>query len=108
MLLKIEITSFPYMEIISHKKTKNCIHSHFVIRYSCSAIYLKFIQFIFDHNNTMPFLDRNLPVKSSKCEKMVVKQQMARHKKSCDSGTLKCPKCSHFYTEERGLELPPC
>ena len=47
----------------------------------------------------MPSLDRNLPVKCSKCEKMVVKQQMARHKKSCDSGTLKCPKCPHFYTK---------
>ena len=40
----------------------------------------------------MPSLDRNLPVKCSKFEKTVVKQQMARHKKSCDSGTLKCPK----------------
>ena len=49
----------------------------------------------------MPSLDRNLPVKCSKCEKMVVKQQMARHKKSCDSGTLKCPKCPHFYTKRK-------
>ena len=32
---------------------------------------------------------------------MVVKQQMARHKKSCDSGTLKCPKCPHFYTKRK-------
>ena len=47
----------------------------------------------------MPSLDRNVPVKCAKCEKMVVKQQMARHKKSCDSGTLKCPKCPHFYTK---------
>ena len=52
----------------------------------------------------MPSLDRNLPVKCTKCEKMVVKQQMARHKKSCDSGTLNCPK----WKDERGLELPPC
>ena len=49
----------------------------------------------------MPSLDRNLPVKCSKCEKMVVKQQMARHKKLCDSGTLKCPKCPHFYTKRK-------
>ena len=49
----------------------------------------------------MPSLDRNLPVKCAKCEKMVVKQQMARHKKSCDSGTLKCPKCPHFYTKRK-------
>ena len=49
----------------------------------------------------MPSLDRNLPVKCSKCEEMVVKQQMARHKKSCDSGTLKCPKCPHFYTKRK-------
>ena len=49
----------------------------------------------------MPSLDRNLPVKCSKCEKMVVKQQMARHKKSCDSGTLKCPKCPHFCTKRK-------
>ena len=34
-------------------------------------------------------LDRNLPVKCTKCEKMVFKQQMARLKKSCNSGTLK-------------------
>ena len=49
----------------------------------------------------MPSLDRNLAVKCTKCEKMVVKQQMARHKKSCDSGTLKCPKCPHFYKKRK-------
>ena len=32
---------------------------------------------------------------------MVVKQQMARHKKSCDSGTFNCPKCPHFYTKRK-------
>ena len=47
----------------------------------------------------MPSIGRNLPVKCTKCEKMVVKQQMARHKKSCDSETLKCPKYPHFYTK---------
>ena len=46
-------------------------------------------------------LDTNLPVKRTKCEKMVVKQQIARHKKSCDSGTLKCPKCPHFYRKRK-------
>ena len=49
----------------------------------------------------MPSLDRNLPVKCTKCEKLVVKQQMARSKKSCDNGTLKGPKCPHFYTKRR-------
>ena len=49
----------------------------------------------------MPSLVRNLPVKCTKGEKMVVKQQMARHKKSCDSGTLNCPKCPHFYTKRK-------
>ena len=44
-------------------------------------------------------LERTLPVKCTQCEKMVVKQQMARHKKSCDSGTSKGPKCPHFYTK---------
>ena len=46
-------------------------------------------------------LDTNLPLKRTKCEKMFVKQQMARHKKSCDSGTLKCPKCPHFYRKRK-------
>ena len=51
-------------------------------RFSCSATYLNFIQFILDQNNTMPSLDRNLPIKCTKCEKKVVQQQMARHKKN--------------------------
>ena len=49
----------------------------------------------------MPSIDRNLPVKCTKCKKMVVKQQMARHKKSCDRSTLNCPKCQHFYTKRK-------
>ena len=49
----------------------------------------------------MPSLDRNLPVKCTKCEKLVVKQQMVRHKKSCDSGTLNCPKCPNFCTKRK-------
>ena len=32
---------------------------------------------------------------------MVAKQNMARHKKSCDSGTLSCPICSIFYTKKK-------
>ena len=32
---------------------------------------------------------------------MVVKQQMARHKESCDSGTLKFPEYPHLYTKRR-------
>ena len=47
----------------------------------------------------MPALDRNIPVKCTKCNKMVAKINMARHKNSCDSGTLSCPKCPKFYTE---------
>ena len=50
---------------------------------------------------TMPTLDKNLPVKCTKCSKMVVKKNMARHKKSCDSGTLFCPECPHFCTKNR-------
>ena len=49
----------------------------------------------------MPALDRNLPVKCTKCEKMVVKKNMARHKQSCDSGTLSCPKCPNYYTQKK-------
>ena len=49
----------------------------------------------------MPSLDRNLPVKCTKFERMVVKQQMARHKKLCDSETLKGPKSPPFYTKRR-------
>ena len=49
----------------------------------------------------MPILDRNLPVKCTKCNKMVVKKNMATHKKACDSGTLFCSKCSHFCTKKR-------
>ena len=49
----------------------------------------------------MPALDRTLPVKCTKCEKMVVKKHMARHKQSCDSGTLSCPKCSNFFTKKK-------
>ena len=44
----------------------------------------------------MPSLDRNIPVKCTKCKKTVVRQQWAWHKKSCDSGTLNCPKYPHF------------
>ena len=49
----------------------------------------------------MPAFDRNLPVKCAKCEKMVAKYDMARHKKSCDSGTLSCRKCPNFYTKKK-------
>ena len=52
-------------------------------------------------NITMPALDRNLPVKCTKCEKIVVKKHMARHKQSCDSGTLSCPKCPNFFTKKK-------
>ena len=48
----------------------------------------------------MPALDRNLPVKCTKCEKMV-KKHMARHKQSCDSGTLSCLKCPSFFTKKK-------
>ena len=49
----------------------------------------------------MPALD--LPVKCTKCEKMIAKLNMARHKKSCDSGTLSCPKskCPNFFTKKK-------
>ena len=50
---------------------------------------------------TMPALDRNLPVKCTKCEKMVAKYNLARHKKSCDSGTLSSPKCPNFFTKKK-------
>ena len=46
-------------------------------------------------------LDRNLPVKCTKGEKIVAKLNMARHKKSCDSGTLSCPKCPNFFTKKK-------
>ena len=49
----------------------------------------------------MPALDKNLPVKRTKCEKMVVKKNMARHKASCDSGTLSCRKCPNYYTKKK-------
>ena len=49
----------------------------------------------------MPALDRNLPVKCTKCEKMVVKKHMARNKQSCDSGTLSCLKCPNFFTKKK-------
>ena len=49
----------------------------------------------------MPALERNLPVKCAKWEKMVAKLNMARHKKSCDSGILSCPKCPNFYTKKK-------
>ena len=71
------------------------------LRYSCSAIYLNFDQFNLDQNSTMPALDRNLPVKCPKCEKMVAKYNMARHKESCDSGTFSCPICPNFYTKKK-------
>ena len=49
----------------------------------------------------MPSLDRNLPVKCTRCNKVVVKKNTAGHKQSCDSGTLFCPKCSHFSTKKK-------
>ena len=48
----------------------------------------------------MPALDRNLPVKCTTCEKMVVKKHMARHKQ-CDSGTLSCPNCPNCSTKKK-------
>ena len=70
-------------------------------RFSFSAFYLNFVQFILDQNSTMPALYRNLPVKCPKCKKLVAKCNLARHKKSCDSGTLSCPKCPTFYTKKK-------
>ena len=58
-------------------------------------------KFVSSSTKTMPSLDGNLSVKCTKCNKMVVKKNMPRHKKSCDSGTLFCPKCPHFYTKKR-------
>ena len=49
----------------------------------------------------MPALDRSIPVKCTNCEKMIAKLKMARHKKSCDSGTLSCPKCPNFFTKKK-------
>ena len=49
----------------------------------------------------MPALAGNLPVKCTKCNKMVVKKNMARHRQSCDSGTLYCPNCPHFCTRKK-------
>ena len=50
---------------------------------------------------TMPALDRNHPVKCTKCNKIVANYNIARHKKSCDSGTLSCPKCPNLYTKKK-------
>ena len=57
-------------------------------------------EFVSSCTKTMPAVDRNLPVKFTKCNRMVVKKNMARHKKSCDSGTF-CPKCPHLCTKKR-------
>ena len=58
-------------------------------------------EFVSSCTKTMPALDRNLPVKPTKCNKMVVKKNMARQKRSCDCGTLYCPKCLHFSTKKK-------
>ena len=58
-------------------------------------------EFLSSCTKKMPALDRNLPVKCTKCNKMVVEKNMARQKKSCDSGTLYCPKCPHFCTKKK-------
>ena len=49
----------------------------------------------------MAALDRNIPVKCTKSNKMVAKINIARHKNSCDSGTLSCPRCLKFYTKKK-------
>ena len=53
MLLITEITLFPYTEIMSQtsfssEQIKNCIRSYFVLRYSCSTLYLKFFNLFFN------------------------------------------------------------
>ena len=58
-------------------------------------------EFVSSCTKTMPALDRNFPVKPTKCNKMVVKKNMARQKRSCDSGSLYCPKCLHFSTKKK-------
>ena len=52
-------------------------------------------------NITMAALDRNLPAKCTKCNHIVVKKNMARHKQSCDNGTLSCPKSPNFYAKKK-------
>ena len=49
----------------------------------------------------MPSLDRNLPVKCTKCNKTVIKINLVRHKQPCDSGTLFGPKCPYFSPKKK-------
>ena len=49
----------------------------------------------------MPALDRNSPMKFTKCNQFAVKKNMAIHKQSCNNGTLSCTKCPNFYTKKK-------
>ena len=49
----------------------------------------------------MPALDRNEKVPCDKCGTPTVKQNLARHKKSCTSGTLHCKICPNYFTKSQ-------
>ena len=49
----------------------------------------------------MPALNRNEKVVCDNCGKQYVRQQAARHKKSCQGGTLSCPKCPNYFTKSQ-------
>ena len=49
----------------------------------------------------MPALNRNKKVVCDNCGKQYVRQQAARHKESCQGGTLSCPKCPKFSTKSQ-------
>ena len=49
----------------------------------------------------MPALNRNEKVVCDNCGKQYVRQQAARHKKSCQGGTLSCPKCPNYSTKSQ-------
>ena len=49
----------------------------------------------------MPALNRNEKVVCDNCGKQYVRAHAARHKKSCQGGTLSCPKCPNYSTKSQ-------
>ena len=49
----------------------------------------------------MPALDQNAKLTCENCGVQNTKLNLARHKKSCSSGTLYCTQCPNFFTKSR-------
>ena len=85
----------------------NTCRLFFAIFLSCIATIklLKFLRYfqrnLLLHFTDMPFLKRNEKVNCKNCGTQTTRLNLARHRKKCSAGSLKCSSCTNFSTKSR-------